>query len=554
MRDLLKNSTHLLLRRQTNILSAAFVIMATYGVSYLLGFFKTWLLISYFFHQAQVLDAFYAALLIPDTVFQLLVVGSLSAAFIPVFTRYLSKKQNEAWRLASSILNLSVVAFFVVSVVIFVVAPQLSSLIGPGFSPGQLVLLVPLLRIMLLAQLFFAVSGFLTGMIQSHQRFLIPALAPIVYNLGIIFGIVVLSPAWGIYGPAWGMVIGSALHMAIQLPLAFSLGFRPSWGVDLRHAGVREIIKLMPPRALALGIDQIEQFVAVILSSFLAAGSLSLFNVARILSGLPATLFGVAIGQAALPALSLQSSSDNLTTFHRTLADSLLQIMFFALPVSTLFIILRIPVVRLAFGAPSLPWLATLLTGKTLAILAISSSAAALSQLVIRGFYALHDTKTPLFVGFVAALFDVAVSVLAVQVFRQGIIGLAIALSATAMLESLVLVFLLSRRLRAYADPGVHVLRSLLKMFITSFIMGVSLWLPMRLLDQFVFDTTRTVPLIALTGITSLIGLSVYLFLSYLFRVEELSSFFSLLRRITRIGRLFKSSSPELVLAPTPET
>jgi len=545
MRELLKNGSHLLYRKQTNILSAAFIIMSTYALSHIMGLFKTRLLISYFFgSRAALLDVYYAAFVIPDSLFQLLVIGSLSAAFIPVFTRYLARREEEAWTMASSAMNLVLLVFTVISAFIFIFAAPLSRLIAPGFDPVQIEIMASLLRVMLAAQLFFSVSGFLTGMIQSHQRFLIPALAPVAYNLGIILGIVFLSSPLGIYGPAVGVVLGASLHMLVQLPLALRLGFRFIPSINFRHSGVRETMRLMPPRALALGIDQVEQFAAVILASLLVPGSLTILNVARLLYAIPASLFGVTLGQAALPTLSRQSAEADRKTFISTLTETLLQSVFLALPVTILFIVLRIPIVRLVFGARSFPWLATLTTGKTLAILAFSAISSTLLQLIIRAFYALHDTRTPLVVGFFAALFDVSLSVVFVKVFNWNVLGLAAAISLTTFVETLVLFVILSSRLSPDNRLFFAASRPFSKMAVVALVMGISLWIPMRLLDRFVFDTTRTLPLLALTAITSSIGLGVYLFLSYLFQVRELSAFLSLARRLYQWPKFFAGPEP----------
>jgi putative peptidoglycan lipid II flippase len=551
MRELIKNSSNFFTRRQTNILSAAFIIMVTYAASSLVGLLKTRMLISVFFgSKASLLDVYYAAFVIPDTLFQLLVIGSLSAAFIPVFTRLLAKKEDEAWYVAGTSLNLVLVIFIVISLFIFIFAENLSHLIAPGFDAAQIYVMSSLLRVMLTAQIFFCISGFLTGIIQSHQRFLIPALAPVAYNLGIIAGIVFLSPKFGIYGPAIGVVIGAVLHMAIQIPIAVKLGFKLIPSLDFHHPEVREIIRLMSPRALALGIDQIEQFIAVILSSILASGSLTIFNVAKLLYALPTSLFGVAIGQAALPALSRQSGDTDKRRYRQTLIDSLSQIAFLALPISTLFIVLRIPIVRLVFGAKSFPWSATIITGKTLAILAISCTFSAMMQLIIRGYYAIHDTKTPLIVGIFAALFDVTLGIVLVKLFNFGVLGLATAISITTIVETSVLFWLLYPKLHADKSFLVHTASSFTKMIIASFITGFSLWVPMRILDQFVFDTTRTLPLIGLSVITSLIGFSVYLLLSYLFRVEELGSFAYLIKKLENWRSVLMPKHQEPIVVP----
>jgi putative peptidoglycan lipid II flippase len=554
MRELIKNGTGLFFRRQTTIMSAALIIMITYAASHLVGLLKTRLLISVFFgDKASLLDVYYAAFVIPDTLFQLLVIGSLSAAFIPVFTKLMATKEEDVWQVAGISLNLTLLAFSFLSILIFIFAEPLSGLIAPGFNPEQIKTMSSLLRVMLVAQIFFCISGFLTGIIQSHQRFIIPALAPIVYNLGIILGTIVLSPFFGIFGPAIGVVIGAVLHMLIQLPLAVKLGFRLTKSLDIRNRGVRQIIQLVPLRAIALGIDQIEQFIAVILSSLLMSGSLTLFNVARLLYALPTSLFGVTIGQAALPTLAKLSAETDRKTFRQTIMDSLLQIIFLSLPLSLLFIVLRIPIVRLVFGAKSFPWAATLLTGKLLAILCLSSAFAASSQLLIRGFYALHDTKTPLFIGLFGAVFDVFLCVVLVNVMQRGVTGLAWAISLTSILESILLLIFLLHRSGADKWFFVKFSTSFLKMLVTGIVTGVSLWIPMRILDKFVFDTTRTVPLAALTLISSLIGFSAYLLFSYLFRVEQLHFLFLLIKRMGDIRYLILPKTKEALIVSAPD-
>ncbi|HUV42506.1 MAG TPA: lipid II flippase MurJ, partial [Patescibacteria group bacterium] len=292
--NLFKNGKLILLRRQSNILSAAFVIMVTVFASRILGLVRDRLLAGAFFGGNEwLLDTYFAAFRIPDMIFQLLVLGALSAAFIPVFSEYLTKNEKEAYQISSSVINIVLLFFIIIAALTFIYADQLCRLIAPTFSPERINLMVDLTRIMLLAQLFFCFSNFLTGVIQSHQRFLVPALSPVVYNLGIIFGIVFLVPIWGIYGPTIGVVIGAVLHLLVQLPLAIRLGFVYQFRAwHFTHPGVKEIARLMLPRTLALGINQIEATVAVFIATSLAVGSLSIFYFAQHLMNVPVGLFG----------------------------------------------------------------------------------------------------------------------------------------------------------------------------------------------------------------------------------------------------------------------
>lgn len=554
MRDFLKHGQNLLLRKQSSILSAAFVIMVTYGLSHILGLVKSRLLISYFFgNNAGLLDVYYAAMVIPDTIFQLLVMGSLSAAFIPIFSKYLAKSESSAWEMASVTINTMLLVFSVLCLVIFLAAKPLVGLVAPGFSTSQMAIMVNLLRVMLASQLFFCISGFLTGMIQSHQRFLLPAIAPLVYNAGIILGIVLFSSSLGIYAPAIGMVMGSFLHMLIQLPAAMQLGFRFTASLDFKHPAVLEVGRLMPPRVLAMGVDQVEQFVAVILASSLVPGSLSLFNAARLLYAVPTLLVGATIGQAALPTLSALVAKQDFSGFRKTLLDTVLQVVFLALPICILFIVLRIPIVRLAFGAKTFPWEATLLTGKTLAILMVSAGFYALMQLVVRAFYALHDTKTPLLVGIVSAVFNTVLGIVAVKMLNWGVAGIAASLSITAIFETIILGSLLLRR-RFQRTEIIYSVKSLTKLTVIGLLTGVGLWAPMRFLDQFIFDTTRTLPLLGLTLLTSVTGLCLYLILSYIFKVEQLYTAINLVGRMSqwRIN-LKEPAQSEPIIVPAPD-
>lgn len=544
MRNFFKNGQLIFFRRQTNILSAAAVIAFFYGASMLLGIIRDRLLIAHFYDCCRAdLDVYWAAFRLPDTLFQLLVIGALSAAFIPVFSEYLLKSRKEAYQIASSVINLLILIFLFLVSLVFLFAKPLSELITGAFSSNQIEIMVALTRIMLLAQFFFLLSNFLTGIIQSHQRFLIPALSPVVYNLGIIFGILVLSPTFGIYGPAIGVVLGAVLHFLIQVPLVAKMGFSYRFSFSW-HPGVREIGRLMLPRSLGLAINEIEATVALFLATSLAAGSLTIFYLASHLMQLPVRLVGIPLGQATLPALS-QKGKEAMMEFRKIFLSSFWQILYFVLPVTAILLILRIPMVRLAFGAKGFPWEATLLTGKALAIFSLAILGQAATQLLVRGFYALHDTKTPLFIGVISVAVNISLSVWSIFGLNLGILGLAMAISLASFLQAGLLFFFLHKQVNFKTTA---ILTPLLKIGGATLIMSFFLWIPMRLLDRFIFDTTRTVNLVILTVLVTIIGLGVYLFLSWLFRIEELKMFLALLQRIGQWRKILGES--EEILEP----
>lgn len=520
----LSNGNNWLERQQATILSAASIITISSILSTLTGLLRNRLMVTYFYdgtNNNSVLDAYMVSFRLPELIFQLLVIGALSAAFIPVFSKYEKQSKEQAFRMASSVLTITLLAFVFFSVIIFIFAKPLTQMMtGDTFTPEQIAMSVEMTRIMLFAQFFFAISNFLSGTIQAYKRFIIPALSPIAYNVGIILGIVVLSPYFGILGPTFGVILGAFLHFSLQIPLAIRLGFRYHPRIDLSHPGVKEIYSLMAPRTLALSITQIQPLATTFFATHLAGNSLTIINLAQLLMTFPIRIFGVPIAQAALPFLSHESNAGESERFKKLVIQSLNQISFFAMPASILLLILRVPIVRIAYGAKNFTWDATLTTGRVVAILALSVAAQAAVHILIRAFYSLHNTKYPLFVSFFSTLVFLFGSYIAVFMSDYGLLGLAIAVSLSAVVEMILLLILLNKIVSINSVADLWIPQA--KMFTASFLMAVFLWLPFRILDELVFDTTRTVDLIGLTITVSTIGMLTYILFAYLLQIQEL--------------------------------
>jgi putative peptidoglycan lipid II flippase len=415
---------------------------------------------------------------------------------------------------------------------------------GSAFSEAQIMVSAQLTRIMIFAQFFFAISNFLSGTIQSYKRFIIPAITPIVYNLGIIIGMVLFHSTLGIYAPAIGVLIGAFLHFALQLPLAIKLGFRYFPQIDLKHPGVREMLRLMAPRTLSLSIDQIELFAMTFFATQLGANSIGLMNLAQSLMTFPVRLFGAPIGQAALPFLAKESNSGHSSLFKNLVVDSLHQISFFAMPASVLLLILRVPIVRLAFGSREFPWSATILTGRIVAILAMSSAAQAMVHVLIRAFYALHNTKAPLAASTLSTAIFLLCSSYSVFFTSWGLPGLAVMYSFVTAFEMFILMILLNKKIPFMREKRFWFPQ--LKIFMASFLMAVFLWLPFRILDQLVFDTTRTIELIGLTISVSTIGMLTYTLFAYVLEIKELSIIYRIFDTFGN-WKAILAKSPEIV-------
>ena len=515
---LVQNGKEILEKESSSILSAATIIMGATLISAVLGVVRTRLLISHFYVDKGMVDVFWAAFRLPDMIFQIVVVGALSSAFIPVFSRHIGNR-DEANRLASSAITVVMGVMVALSILIMILAEPLSRVIAGGFTESQIEIMVNLTRIMAGAQLFFGFSSFLTGIIQSRKRFLIPALSPVLYNVGIIIGIVGLGRMFGIYGPAIGVIIGALLHLIAQIPLARSLGFqyRPTLRVE---SGVREMGRLMLPRTLTLSLAQIESTIIIAFSSWLGLGMVTIVSIAQQLAGLPVRLVGIPIAQASLPFFA--RTGDSLQNLARIVTSTILEMLYLALPASAIILVLRIPFVRLAYGADSFPWGETVMTGKLVAILAVSIAARSLTHIIVRVFYALHDTKTPFFIGLISTIINVGLSYYLLFIIGSGVMGMAVAITIAALVETAALASALYKRANLSRR---EIVGPLSKIVFATIVMGFSLWGPLRLLDQLIFDTTRTIPLIMLTITVSIIGLVVYVGLSYMLQIKELAVF-----------------------------
>lgn len=536
---MVKNLLTLIYSRQTSILSGAAIIMATMILSKILGLVRDRLLAHVF--APDKIDIFWAAFRLPDLIFQIAILGALSVAFIPVFTEHLeSKGKKDAFEMAGAILNVSLGIFLLATILIFIFAQSLvSSIVAPGFSLDRQLQVVNLTRIILFGQIILVLGSFFIGILQSFQRFIIPALSSVFYNLGIILGIIFLSNSFGIMGAAYGVIIGAFLHAGVQLPLIYTLGFRFRFPPRFFHRGVKEIMQLMSVRTIGLAAEQINETVGVALASLASIGSITYLTFAQHLQVVPIGLFGATLAQAALPILSSERARGRIEEFKVTLLTTLHQILFLALPATAILIVIRIPVVRLVFGASQFDWKATVLTGATVAYLAIGLSAQAISLLLVRGFYAMKDTRTPVVVSLVVVTLNIGLAVYFIRFLRLDVWSIGAANSISAILSAILLFWTLYFKVGKFNLGAV--LGPFLKMFMATMIMGVALYVPIKLLDQVIFDTTRTVNLLILTGLSSLFALSVYVLLVWFLRVRELNTYMELIKRIGKFQGKLKS-------------
>lgn len=397
------------------------------------------------FGAGDALDAYYAAFRMPDLLYTLIILGALSAGFIPVFAEYLEiRGKDEAWRLAERVLSVVGATMMIVCAILVVFAPELVPLTVPGFPAEKLDATIRLTRIMALSPFFLGLSAVMGGILQATRRFLAFALAPVLYNAGIIFGAVVLSPVLGLEGLAWGVVLGAFLHLITQASVALRMGLRRIPAPSLKAEGVRRILWLMAPRTAGLAVSQINMVILLALASALSVGSIAVFNLANNLQSFPVGIFGISFAVAAFPNLARAAGAKRGDEFKSVLGSATRKILFLIVPSTVIFFLLRAQIVRLTLGAGAFDWNDTIRTADVMGVFAVSMTFQALVPLLARAFYALQDTWTPLIAGVAAETFNLLLAILLRGPF--GIAGLAIAFSSASFLNMVLLWWLLHTR------------------------------------------------------------------------------------------------------------
>jgi putative peptidoglycan lipid II flippase len=430
-------------------IAAAIVAFGFIG-SRLLGILRT-VAIADAFGAAPELDAYRVAFLVPDIIFQVLAGATLGSAFIPVFARlYRRDSEDRAWQLASAMLNLVTAATAALCIVAFLFAPLIVPVLAPGLGDdiGQHEELtgkaVSLTRLMLLSPFLFAVSGMVTGILNARQRFLLPALAPMLYNLAIIFGAVVLADHWGIEGLAAGVVIGAGLHLGVQVPGLVRERMRYRAIFDWRDAAVREVGRLMAPRVLGLAALQLNLFVTIFFASKVGSGAIAAATYAVVIAQLPLGLFGMAFSTAAFPRMADQVADGDFDGLRITVSRVLRVIMFLTVPAAIGLALLREPVTVVLLERGAFTSADSALTAGALGFYCLGIIPQAGIEIHSRGFYALGDTRTPVVLTILNLAVNAVLSALLWERFELQ--GLAFAVSAASWVEWLLLAYVYSGR------------------------------------------------------------------------------------------------------------
>jgi putative peptidoglycan lipid II flippase len=491
--------------------------MVGFVLSSLTGLLRQ-ILIADIFGTEGVIDTFNAALGIPNMIFALVAGGALSSAFIPTLTEFLeSRDLPGGWKLTSSIANLVLLVMIVFGAVVYTFAlPLVESYLAPDFTVDQQQLTANLLRILLLSPILLGLSGLVTGVLQANQSFLLPSFSTTLYWVGAIIGLLIFVPSMGIYGLAWGTILGVVLHLGVQIPGLLKLPERKySFSLGLDMPAVRQVGRLIGPRLLGAAVVQLNFLVSINLASGMVEGSLTALNTAFSVMYMPLSVIAQSISIAAFPTFSSQIARGERAEMRGSLASSVRSILFLSIPAMIGLILLRAPVVSMLLERGEFDERSVALTSWALLWYAAGLVSHSALEIVVRAFYAMQDTRTPVLIGVGTMSLNVVLSLILPGLFeRIGWMphgGFALAMTLATTIEVIVLLYLLRKRLNGL--QGRYLLTGTGKSILAAAGMGavVAWWLS--------FSSDYSVWIIGGAGI--FLGGAVYAVAMLLLRVEE---------------------------------
>lgn len=408
-------------------------VSGLHEAAFLLGFFALMSqvlalvrdrLLAHTFGASSSLDVYYAAFRVPDFIYTSIASFVSITVLIPFLSRYFREDDSADARARArvflgSVFSVFMASIMLVSVVAFILMPYLAPYLAPGFDSEQLSLLTLLSRMMLLSPILLGVSNLFGSVTQLFKKFFVYALAPVLYNGGIIAGVIFFYPSFGLTGLAIGVILGALLHMLIQIPVVRESGLFPKLSLSFDWATIREVVALSLPRTIALSASVFTLMIITALASMVYSGAISVFNFSFNLQSVPLSIIGVSYSLAAFPTLAGFFSRGERALFAEHIVEALRHIIFWSLPITALFIVLRAQIVRVILGSGSFSWADTRLTAAALALFSVSILAQGVVLLLARGFYAAGETKIPLFVNIAASAVTVFLSLELISVFES---------------------------------------------------------------------------------------------------------------------------------------
>ncbi|MBI3745097.1 MAG: murein biosynthesis integral membrane protein MurJ [Chloroflexi bacterium] len=506
--------------RASGLVRAGLLLSGAFLVSRLLGYLRT-VALGATFGAGPDLDSFFAAFRLPDLIFQVVAAGAMGSALIPILAGlFATGERAHAWRVVATVANLLLVALSALAVVAFVTAPLLVRVLAPGFDEAGLERTTDLTRIMLAAPVLLALGAVATSALNAEGRFTVAALAPIVYNVAIIGGALLLGPSMGVTGLAIGVVVGAFGHLAIHLPALLGLGFRPALRIDLQDPAARRVLRLLGPRALGLGASQFTFIVMTALASGLGAGAVSAYSIAFALLQIPIGLVGVPLGIVIFPSISREHAVGAIDSYVALVTRSVRLLVFAMIPITAIGIALRTPIVELLFGYGKFDAADIDRTAATLAAFLLGLAAHAAIAVLARAFYARQDTRTPVAAAILAVVVNTALGILFVGPF--GLPGLALAIAIAAWLEAAYLLVALGRHVPSFEPRSI--IRVLVEAIVAGAVAAGVAVLAAAVLVHWIDLGSGKIVILAGTSIATALGGVAFVLVALVLRIPELPS------------------------------
>ncbi|MGI8963766.1 MAG: murein biosynthesis integral membrane protein MurJ [Thermomicrobiales bacterium] len=437
---------------RSGLARSALIVAVAFVLSRALGLVREVILADQFGTGPE-MDAYVSAFRIPDLLFLVVMAGAFGAAFIPVFGEFLGDDdQSRAWNLASAVLTWAGISVLVLSALCFVLARPLMHIVAPGFDQPTEDMAVRLMRILLLSPVFLGLGIAAKGILEAHNQFTLPALAPLIYNTAIIVGALFFVQDYGIYAVGWAVIVGALGHFAIQVPGLIRAGMRLRPSFNWRVEGLGEVARLFGPRVIGLAVFQINFIAVTAFASTTGSESVSAINFAWQLLMLPHGVLALSISTVVFPTLAAIYSRGDNEEFRHTLDRTLRPLLFLSIPAGIGLLLLRKPIVQVIFERGDFDPSSTRLVIAPLAVFAAGLVGYALTEILTRVFYATRDTVTPVVTGVLTVVLNLLLCVLFME--SLGYTGLALALSVTTAAEAVILLFFLRNRIGHIVDAA----------------------------------------------------------------------------------------------------
>jgi putative peptidoglycan lipid II flippase len=529
-------------------------INGLHEAAYLLGFFAFMSqllalvrdrMLAATFGAGHDLDIYYSAFRIPDFIF--VTVASLVAisVLVPFIIEKVNISTEESKKFIDNVFSFFFLLIIAVSLITFFLAPYLIPFIFKGFDTADFPGLITLTRILLLSPILLGLSNFFGSITQVYRRFLIYSISPLVYNLGIILGIIFLYPVFGLNGLVYGVVAGAFFHLIIQIPFVVKQGMFPKFNLNFDFKSIRRVMLLSVPRTFTLGIAQITTIFLIAMATFMKEGSVAIFNFSLNLQSVPLAIIGVSYSIAAFPTLARYFSSGERGKFLAEIITSARHIIFWSIPISILFIVLRAQIVRTILGAGEFNWNNTRLTAAALALFAFSAVAQGLILLFVRGYYAMGNTKKPLIVGSISGVLIVGLSYFFIKIFAScavfqyfieslfrvsdipgtSVLMLPLGYTLAIFVNCIILWVCFGREFLGFTKA---LRNTLFHSFSASVIMGLVSYLSLNIFDK-IFDINTTFGIFMQGFLSGIIGIVVGVIILKLLKNKELEEIWTTL-------------------------